>query len=177
MLTLIADLARRMAQGNPHLKDPLQSEAIVLIDEVDLHLHPFWQQCVLGDLMRTFPNAQFIVSTHSPQVLSTVKPEYIVHLSRQDGDIIAGPATSATYGAKAGHVLHTEMGVDERPKNEFSKALAEYFILIDHDEHDPEPARVLRQRLEELSPHDTDLDRADGEIRRRQVLKSLGRRP
>ena len=74
-LALVADLARRMAQGNPHLEDPLQSEAVVLIDEVDLHLHPAWQQRVLVDLTRTFPNAQFVVTTHSPQVLTTVKPE------------------------------------------------------------------------------------------------------
>lgn len=177
MLALVADLARRMAQGNPHLDDPLQAEAIVLIDEVDLHLHPSWQQRVLGDLMRTFPNTQFIVSTHSPQVLSTVEPHRIVRLSRQNGDIVAGPATSATYGAEAGHVLQTEMGVSERPKNEFSDKLAEYFNLIDRDAHGSERALDLRRRLEELSPRDTALDRADGEIRRREVLKSLGRKP
>ena len=66
ILALAADVARRMAQGNPHLDDPLASEAVVLIDEVDLHLHPSWQQSILDDLMRTFPNAQLIVSTHSP---------------------------------------------------------------------------------------------------------------
>ena len=74
VLALAADLARRMAQGNPHMDDPLQSKAIVLIDEIELHLHPAWQQRILSDLMRTFPNAQFIVSTHSPQVLTTVEP-------------------------------------------------------------------------------------------------------
>ena len=55
VLALAADLARRMAQGNPHLDDPLKSEAVVLIDEVELHLHPAWQQRILGDLQRTFP--------------------------------------------------------------------------------------------------------------------------
>ena len=74
VLALAADLAWRMAQGNPHLDEPLRSEAIVLIDEVELHLHPSWQQRILNDLRRTFPNAQFIVSTHSPQVLTTVEP-------------------------------------------------------------------------------------------------------
>ena len=78
ILALAADLAWRMAQGNPHLEDPLASEAIVLIDEVELHLHPSWQQRILNDLRRTFPNAQFIVSTHSPQVLTTVEPKNIV---------------------------------------------------------------------------------------------------
>jgi predicted ATP-binding protein involved in virulence len=177
MLALVADLARRMAQGNPHLDDPLRSEAVVLIDEVDLHLHPSWQQRVLSDLMRTFPNTQFIVTTHSPQVLSTVKPEHIVRLSRVDGEIIAERATSATYGAESGSILQTEMGVSERPKNEFSDKLAEYFSLIDRDEHGSDRARELRKDLEELSPRDSGLSRADGEVRRREVLRSLGRKP
>ena len=60
-----------MALGNPHYDNPLNCEAIALIDEVDLHLHPAWQQRVLDDLLRTFPNTQFIVSTHSPQVLTS----------------------------------------------------------------------------------------------------------
>jgi len=175
ILALAADLARRMAQGNPHLDDPLKSEAIVLIDEVDLHLHPAWQQTVLMDLMRTFPNTQFIVSTHSPQVLSTVEQNRIIRLSRRDGEIHASPATSATYGAEAGSVLQTEMGVNERPQNEFSQKLKEYFGLIDRNDYNSDHARELRHRLEELSSRDTGLDRADGEIRRREVLKSLGR--
>ena len=90
VLALAADLARRMVQGNPHLDDPLESEAVVLIDEVELHLHPKWQQRILDDLQRTFPNAQFIVSTHSPQVLTTVEPQRIVELSREDDRIVAG---------------------------------------------------------------------------------------
>jgi len=68
MLALVMDLARRMAQANPHLKNPLNKEAIVLIDEIDLHLHPKWQQTILPDLIQTFPKTQFIVTTHSPQV-------------------------------------------------------------------------------------------------------------
>jgi predicted ATP-binding protein involved in virulence len=84
MLAMVMDLARRMAQANPRLEDPLQSEAIVLIDEVDLHLHASWQQTILPDLLRVFPNAQFIVTTHSPQVLTTVEPEQIQILDWQN---------------------------------------------------------------------------------------------
>ena len=111
VLALAADLARRMVQGNPHLDDPLKSEAIVLIDEVELHLHPGWQQRILGDLQRTFPNAQFIVSTHSPQVLTTVEPQRIVELAREGDRIVAGAPAGATYGAEAGDVLSVVMGV------------------------------------------------------------------
>ena len=176
MLALAADLARRMAQGNPHLDDPLTSEAIVLIDEVELHLHPSWQQRVLTDLSRTFPNAQFIVSTHSPQVLTTVRPEHIIALRREDGHIVAGQATAATYGAEAGDVLLTVMGVDERPSsNEFVDILKDYMDLVGDGWGESEEAVSLRRRLENLSPRDPALDRADIEIRRRKLLEEMGK--
>ena len=175
VLALAADLARRMAQGNPHLDNALTSEAIVLIDEVDLHLHPSWQQRVLDDLSRTFPNTQFIVSTHSPQVLTTVKPENIVTLGREDGKIVAQQASAATFGAEAGDVLSILMGVDERPRNEFVRNLEKYIRLVGRGLGESEKALSLRQKLESLSPSDSSLDRADIEIRRRKLLKSMGK--
>ena len=177
MLALAADLARRMTQGNPHLDNPLNTEAIVLIDEVELHLHPLWQQCVLNHLMRTFPNTQFIVSTHSPQVLTTVKAEQIVHLFREDDEVFAqipSTATLATYGAKAGDVLASVMGVQERPPdNLFKKTLDAYVNLISEGQGESPEALEYRLQLEALSPRDPALDRADIEIRRQQVLKRM----
>ncbi len=176
MLALAADLARRMVQGNPHLDDPLQSEAVVLIDEIELHLHPSWQQRVLADLARTFPNTQFIVSTHSPQVLTTVKPEHVVELRREGGGVVAEPASAPTYGAEAGDVLATVIGVDERPGgNEFAKKLARYTDLVADGKGESPSAVNLRQDLDELSPRDPALDRADIEIRRRKLLESMGK--
>ena len=175
VLALAADLAWRMALANPHLEDPLSSEAIVLIDEVELHLHPSWQQRILNDLRRTFPNAQFIVSTHSPQVLTTVKPERIVELARENGGIVAGSAAGWTYGAEAGDVLSVVMRVNERPVNEFTEMLNKYRNLVSDDKSESKEAQELRRRLEELSPGDPALDRADIEIRRRKLLGQMGR--
>ncbi len=172
MLALAADLARRMAQGNPHLDDPLESEAVVLIDEIELHLHPSWQQRILADLARTFPNTQLIISTHSPQVLTTVKPEHIVELRRENRGIVAEQALTPTYGAEAGEVLSTVMGVGERPDcNEFAKKLKRYMTLVGDGEGESSTALRLRQNLDELSPRDPALDRADVEIRRHKLLK------
>lgn len=170
-LALVMDLARRMAQANPHLGDKaLESEAIVLIDEVDLHLHPFWQQHVLVDLMTTFPNTQFIVTTHSPQVLTTVKPTHIVQLQRKQGKVIAKPTDSYSYGAKSGKVLTRIMGVDERPPNEFTRILNDYYQLIENNLGESEAALKLRQQLNELSGNDPELISAKMEIRRRRAL-------
>jgi len=173
VLALAADLAARMVTGNPHLDDPLKSEAVVLIDEIELHLHPKWQQRILADLQRTFPNAQFIVSTHSPQVLTTVEPQRIVELAREGDCIVAGAPAGATYGAEAGDVLSGVMGVKERPENEFTKALEQYRHLVSEGEGKSEEALALRRKLEKLSPRDHALTRADLEIRRRKLFKQM----
>lgn len=71
-----------MAILNPQLLDKvlIETEGIVLIDEIDLHLHPSWQKRILKDLMDIFPKVQFIVSTHAPEVINSVKSESIVIL-------------------------------------------------------------------------------------------------
>ena len=170
VLALAGDLARRMAQGNPHLANPLLSEAVVLIDEVDLHLHPSWQQRILRDLTRTFPNAQFIVSTHSPQVLTTVMPEQVVELHREDGAVLASRTSATTYGAEAGNVLVDVMGVKARPANDFTDKLQEYLRLVGRGRGMSKTAIGLRGELEELSPQDPALDRADMEMARQAAI-------
>ena len=178
MLALAADLARRMAQGNPHLDDPLESEAVVLIDEVDLHLHPAWQQRVLTDLAKTFRKTQFIVSTHSPQVLTTVRSERVICLYRQDDRIVAGQSSAPIYGAEAGSVLEAVMGVSERPaaeRNEFVKKLEEYRRLVNDGRGRSEEAVSLRGALENLSPRDPALDAADMEMERQEIFGRSGK--
>ena len=79
LLSLIIDLAARMALANPNMNNPLESEATVLIDEVDLHLHPEWQRRVIGDLVKVFPNTQFILTTHSPYIVESVNNNLMRH--------------------------------------------------------------------------------------------------
>jgi len=82
IIAMVADIASRMAEANPYAEDPLQSSGVVLIDEVDLHLHPQWQRRIIKQLADTFPNIQFIVTTHSPIiVLGAEDIAQIVHLS------------------------------------------------------------------------------------------------
>lgn len=167
-LAMVMDLARRMAQANPHLEDPLQSEAIVLVDEVDLHLHPSWQQTILPDLLRVFPNAQFIVTTHSPQVLTTVEPEHIQVLEWQDDQpTLKQPLSS--FGAESWRVLRDILGVNPRPDNEMSRLLNEYMNLIDSDEWNSGKASELRKRLDGWAHNqEPELIRAEMEIWRKQ---------
>ncbi len=73
LLALVGDLARRMVLASPHTATPLEHEAVVLIDEIELHLHPGLQRTVLPTLQSIFPKTQFVVTTHSPQVISSVR--------------------------------------------------------------------------------------------------------
>lgn len=177
LLAIVIDLARRMAQGNPHLERPTESEAIVLIDEVDLHLHPKWQQTVLPDLMRTFPNTQFIVTTHSPQTLTTITEDHIIHLKRENGDIQAYSAPVSSLGAESGRLLESIMEVSERPPidgNPFLQKLNEFFILIQESYFDEEKLAMAKKLLAELkllSPDDPAI--FQGEIKLRRLAKQL----
>lgn len=83
ILGLASDLAWRCATLNPHLGDRATRDTpgVVLVDEIDLHLHPNWQQRVLGDLRRSFPKVQFFVTTHSPFIVQSVSSESVVALS------------------------------------------------------------------------------------------------
>ena len=172
ILAVAADIAWRLVR---HQDLPVTRaetlEAVVLLDEVDLHLHPSWQQRVLGDLMRTFPSVQFVATTHSPQVLTTVHPEHVVELAVEDDDVVAGGPAGPTFGAAAGDVLARVMGVERRPDNEFTKLLREYVRLIGRDKGETDEALQLRGRLDGLSRDDPALSDADMEIRHRKLVR------
>ena len=82
--TLVGDLARRLALANQKDPNPLNGRGIVLIDEIELHMHPSWQRKVLPVLRQTFPNIQFIITTHSPQVLGEADENLKLFLLSED---------------------------------------------------------------------------------------------
>lgn len=109
LMALVGDIARRLAMMNPSLKNPLEGQGIVLIDEIDLHLHPNWQRRVVGQLANTFPNCQFILSTHSPQVISD-SPDLLCYLLER-GEIKPLPNL---FGLDVNQVLLDAMDSDIR---------------------------------------------------------------
>ena len=119
MLTaLTGDLAMRMTRLNPEANgDPLNGHGIVVIDEIELHLHPRWQQEILIGLQETFPNLQFIVTTHSPQVLSTVDYKCIRKISLDDsGEPIIVTPNFQTKGVTSADILARIMGTNSVPE-------------------------------------------------------------
>jgi predicted ATP-binding protein involved in virulence len=98
LLALTGDLVKRLAIANPGLSNPLEGSAIVLIDEIDLHLHPQWQRAVIPKLEKTFPHCQFIVSTHSPQVISEVGPQNWIYFLRKTEEGLVAEGVKNAYG-------------------------------------------------------------------------------
>ena len=166
-LAMVGDLARRMAIANPAQDDPLTGAGVVLIDELDLHLHPGWQRHVVAALEETFPNCQFLVSTHSPQIVSHVAPERIWLLERTRFGVKASrPAES--FGHTAGRILEDIMDVPERPR-EIKEQLSDLFLAIQDEEL--ARAKQLLASLTHTLGSDPDLVRAGVHIRRKQALE------
>ncbi|MYH10711.1 MAG: AAA family ATPase [Gemmatimonadales bacterium] len=111
VLALVLDLTRRLVQGNPELDDPVaEAEGMVLIDELELHLHPKWQRQVVKKLTKTFPRCQFIATSHSPQIVASVNPGQ-VHLLTPTG--VIRPRRSR--GMDSNWILRHLMESDDRP--------------------------------------------------------------
>ncbi|MCP4702059.1 MAG: AAA family ATPase [Gammaproteobacteria bacterium] len=140
LLALAADLARRLAIANPHGDNPLDGDGIVLIDEIDLHLHPRWQRKVIPKLRKAFPRCQFIITTHSPLVLSEVRRENVVVLE----DFKRIENTPHTFGRDGNSILYELMGVEERPKK-IKQQLEQVDRLI--DENKSKEAKALLKKL------------------------------
>ena len=165
LLALAGDLARRLAIANPNPEcNPLEGSGVVLIDEIELHLHPKWQRAIIPNLKKTFPNCQFIITTHSPQVISDLK---WVHLLRSTSEGIAIERVPS-FGKDSNRILETLMGTPER-QQKIKEDLRELFRLIDKGELGK--ARQFRQNLaDKMGEEDPEFVRADWLIQRKEIL-------
>lgn len=113
LLALVFDLTRRLAIANPESDDPIaEGVALVLIDEIELHLHPKWQRDVMIRLPKIFKSCQFVITTHSPQVLGEVHARCVRLLNTKEGRVVVEtPAMS--YGVDSNWILNVLMGADE----------------------------------------------------------------
>jgi predicted ATP-binding protein involved in virulence len=164
-LAMVGDIARRLAIANPDInKNPLNGDGLILIDEIELHLHPEWQRRVIPSLVKTFPNCQFIFTTHSPQVLGEVQGR-VYRLRRTDEGIVA--ELRQTYGKDSNRILEEDMDTVERDRD-IQEDILQLFRYI--DDNDLESARSLKQSLKEKIGQDPNFVKADVLIRRKEVL-------
>ena len=157
ILALVLELTRRLVQANPKMDNPVEeAEAVVLIDEIDLHLHPSWQRLVVHNLTATFPRCQFIATTHSPQVIGEVE-HHRIHIIT-DGDVY--PPTHS-FDVDSSRVLEEIMDAESRSR-EAQDLLSRVSREIAQQHY--EEARRLLDRIVEV------LGEADPEAARIQTL-------
>ena len=155
---MVADIARRLCIAND--SDALQGEGVVLIDEIELHLHPKWQAEIIPALQRTFPNIQFIVTTHSPIVVGRVPGECVRML--EDFKVYEFPGK--TEGRDPNALLLDVFDAPLRPAD-VTKKLRAISDLIDADDLDS-----AREALDELGER---LGDRDAEVTRLRTMLSV----
>lgn len=156
LITMVADLGRRLAMATENTslhEEPLKGHGIALIDEVELHLHPGLQQKVIQRLEQTFPNLQFIVTTHSPLVLTTLPRESIRILhsiktleSPYPERIITQPSTQSE-GVSADEILRAVMDIDPEPELPINQDAEHFEILVQAGELNSERVQALEEKL------------------------------
>lgn len=173
-LALMGDLARRLALANQGAEDPLHGEGLVLIDEIELHMHPSWQRKILPVLCRTFPNIQFVITTHSPQVLGEVNDRFNLFMlgsvSRQEAEI---SRIDRMDGFDSNYILQEFMGT-ESMNPVFGELLERAYDSIDNCDFG-----CARQLIEDVrsivGPNSASLIALEGSLKRGELLHEKNR--
>ncbi|UYA62529.1 ATP-binding protein [Pectobacterium sp. F1-1] len=162
LMALVGDIARRLAMMNPGLDNPLHGQGIILIDELDMHLHPSWQRNIIERLTTTFPHCQFILTTHSPLVISDSKDVLVYSLD--DGKLTEVPSQ---YGQDANSVLLEVMDTHIRNAHIASK-FNDLLDLIQRKQL-AQAKTLLNQLTEELPPTNLELTKARLLLRKQEL--------
>ena len=167
LIALVGDLARRMAIANPVQNNPLQGNGLVLVDEIDLHLHPKWQRMIVPKLLEVFSNCQFIFSTHSPHIITHVQPESLFLLKQSDAGITA-EKPNESYGKNVDRVLEDLMGLKTTRPDQVDNCLHNIFLAIQKGEINDARQQIdtLRQEIGE----DPELVKAEVLIKRKEII-------
>ncbi|HIF9164178.1 TPA: AAA family ATPase [Photobacterium damselae] len=152
MIGMVADIAYRAVNLNPKLdtKAVVDTHGIVLIDEVDMHLHPQWQQLVLKNLAEAFPNIQFIVTTHSPLVIGDMKPSQVLLIKKEGSNKYFTEHPAQTYGLTSNDILNEVMR-DRATSSQISRNKeVEEFLEDIHDLISKKQYEDASNKIEEL---------------------------
>jgi predicted ATP-binding protein involved in virulence len=158
MLAMVADIAVRCATLNPALKDQAirETPGVVLIDEIDLHLHPKWQRRVVNDLLAAFPRIQFVATTHSPFIIQSLVPQQGIKLHNLDN-----PEANTFADKSIEDIAEDVQGIkvpsrSQRYLDMMDAAAGYYRALKQADTTSPEVIEELKDRLDELASRFSD---------------------
>ncbi len=156
MIGMVADIAYRCVTLNPHLNEQAlyKTNGIVLIDEIDLHLHPKWQKRIINDLKRTFPRIQFIATTHSPFIVQSLRSDEVINLDK---------ATDSDFFRKSiEEIAERDMGVPDVERSQRFKDMMtvaqRYYQLLEEGKKSENDAQIvlIKAELDELSKRYSD---------------------
>jgi predicted ATP-binding protein involved in virulence len=164
LVVLIADIARRMCVLNPHMAAQVLkgTAGVILIDELDLHLHPAWQRNIAPALKRAFPAVQFIAASHSPQIIGSLAADEVIVLG---SDSTSHP--QVTFGLDSSRVLEEVMGVAQR-EPAIEADLQQLFSTL--ESNDISKSRQLLEALKAKAPDLPEYARAEARLKRKEVL-------
>lgn len=151
MVAWSVDLALKMLARNPDSENPLDEPAVVIIDEIDLHLHPKWQRSIQDKLMSTFKNTQFICTAHSPFMAQSSENENLCVLNRKGNEVFIENEPLVVKGWRLGQIVTSELfglGSDRPPLAE--KAIEERRELIDKDNLTPTERKDLKKLNDQI---------------------------
>lgn len=166
-IALFGDLARRMALANPQLSNPLDGQGVVLIDELDLHMHTSWQRKVMYVLGKTFPNIQFIITTHSPQILGELDDTFNLFYMLREKNKVNLRQYKSFIGWDANVILEEVMKTSS-VNAEIKQLVEEMYEHIGNKKYDQ--AEKIADKLDEISN-----GYVDG-VAKARVLISRGKR-
>jgi predicted ATPase len=166
-IAVLGDLVRRLALANPELGDPLQGHGVVLIDELELHLHPRWQREVVEKLRTTFPNIQFIATTHSPFIIQSLRPGELITLDPEE----FGEYANRSVEDIAEHVMGVEVPQKSERYLEMMRTAEEYYRLL---REAPDNAKEAEERLAELAVRFSDDPAYQAQLRLERAVRTGG---
>ncbi|MGN7612385.1 AAA family ATPase [Magnetococcales bacterium HHB-1] len=172
LLAIIGDIARRLAILNPDLENPLEGDGIILIDEIELHLHPEVQRRIVPQLCETFPNCQFFITTHSPQVLGDAKDALVYHCNVDDTENSVTKIENH-FGKDSNKILEQLMNASSRNKD-VRRAIRKLFRLITIDDFE-QADRQLQMLEQEIDNDDLDLIEARAFLQKKRWLHARNR--
>lgn len=147
LITWVADFANRMVERYPDSPDPLSEPAVVLVDEIDLHLHPVWQRKLMGFLTERFPNTQFIATAHSPLVAQAAADANLAVLRREGDHVVIDNDVDNIRGWRIDQILTSDLfGLESARPPETERLLVERKALLTKSK----PTAADKQRLAKL---------------------------
>ena len=159
LLWMVMNLAHRLALLNPNHADTLQkTEGIVLIDEIDMHLHPKWQWNVVSALESMFPNIQFIMATHSPIVISSCKNSTLIQVDENQSIRYLENA----YGYSVKDVLELRQGSGEKPRK-IERLIDQFEKAVNREDYTA-AKKVIEMMRSELGEDHAEVQNAEGEL-------------